>query len=181
MQVLANIDEADVGQLTPRAKVSFTVDAFPQETFTGVVSQIRLSPMVLQNVVTYTAVIDVANPKMQLKPGMTATVTAAVQEKHDVLTVPNSALRFRPDTAPPAPAAGSGRGGSVLWKLDAGALKPVRVKLGMTDGASTEIITSELSEGDQIATAQQPGAPRKNTTAPSPSPFGGQGAGRRRM
>ena len=72
MQVLADVDEADVGQLSPESKVSFTVDAFPTDTFQGRVSQIRLSPNVVQNVVTYTAVIDVANPKLLLKPGMTA-------------------------------------------------------------------------------------------------------------
>ena len=100
MQVLADVDEADVGQLNPDSKVSFTVDAFPTETFQGKISQIRLSPNVVQNVVTYTAVISVENPKLQLKPGMTATVTATIAEKRDVLVLPNAALRFRPETTP---------------------------------------------------------------------------------
>jgi HlyD family secretion protein len=185
MQVLADVDEADVGQLQPNTPVTFTVDAFPQETFSGTVSQVRLSPNVVQNVVTYTAVIDVANPDLKLKPGMTATITAAVQEKHGVLMVPNAALRFRPQGARPPAARPDGAqkaehrnsNGAMLWKVEGNQLKPVRVQLGMTDGASTEVIGTELVEGDQVATAgQTPGVPARNNTA---SPFGGQGAGRR--
>src|SRR4029453_9905039 len=106
-------DEADVGQLSADSKVSFTVDAFPTETFQGRISQIRLAPNVVQNVVTYTAVIAVDNPKLLLKPGMTATVTATVAEKQGVLLVPNAALRFRPEgtPVPAAPAAKSGKKG----------------------------------------------------------------------
>jgi HlyD family secretion protein len=185
MQVLADIDEADVGQLQAGGKVTFTVDAFPQETFTGTVSQIRLSPNVVQNVVTYTAVIDVANPGLKLKPGMTATVTAVVQEKHDVLIVPNAALRFRPDgawkpgSAPRKPSNGPREAGGVrLWKVEGNQLKPVHVQLGMTDGASTEVISDELAEGDKIAAAElQPGgAPKKNAGSPFAGPrTGGRG------
>ena len=78
MQVLADIDEADVGQLQPQSRVNFTVDAYPSETFSGHVSQIRLAPQTVQNVVTYTAVIDVENPDLKLKPGMTANVATTV-------------------------------------------------------------------------------------------------------
>src|SRR5205085_8855504 len=83
MQVLADIDEADVGQLQPQSAVFFTVDAYPGETFEGRISQIRLSPQTVQNVVTYTAVIDVNNPNLKLKPGMTANVNATVAEQRD--------------------------------------------------------------------------------------------------
>lgn len=153
MQVLADIDEADVGQLSPESKVSFTVDAFPRETFTGRISQIRLSPAVVQNVVTYTAVVDVANPKLQLKPGMTATITATVAEAENVLLVSNAALRYRPADAPVAPAAGQGRrGGVTLWKEANGTLQPVKVKLGMSDGLVTELVSGDVQEGDRIAT-----------------------------
>jgi HlyD family secretion protein len=96
MQVLASIDEADVGQVKQGIKAGFTVDAFPGETFTGEISQLRLNSQNLQNVVTYSAVIDVANPELKLRPGMTANITISVARRDNVLTIPNSALRFKP-------------------------------------------------------------------------------------
>jgi len=97
MQVLASIDEADVGQIREGIKVSFTVDAFPGQTFSGNVSQVRLNAQALQNVVTYTAVIEVGNPDLKLRPGMTTNITFSVEQRDDVLTVPNAALRFKPE------------------------------------------------------------------------------------
>jgi HlyD family secretion protein len=97
MQVLASVDEADVGQIREGTKANFSVDAYPGETFTGQISQIRLNAQALQNVVTYTAVIQVQNPDMKLLPGMTANITIPVARRDNVLTVPNSALRFRPN------------------------------------------------------------------------------------
>ncbi len=96
MQVIANIDESDVGRIRPGQPVTFTVDAYVAEEFDGTVSQIRLEPVVLQNVVTYATVIDVPNNELKLKPGMTATVTLEIARSEDVLRVPNAALRFRP-------------------------------------------------------------------------------------
>ena len=96
MQVIANIDESDVGRIRPGQPVTFTVDAYAAEEFEGTVSQIRLEPVVLQQVVTYATVIDVPNNDLRLKPGMTATVTLEIARREDVLRVPNSALRFRP-------------------------------------------------------------------------------------
>jgi len=96
MQVNANIDEADVGRIRPGQHVTFHVDAYPTETFEGTVSQIRLQPVVVQNVTTYGTVIDVPNPQLKLKPGMTATVKVEIAKRTDVLRVPNTALRFRP-------------------------------------------------------------------------------------
>ncbi len=96
MQVIANIDESDVGRIRPGQPVSFTVDAYAAEEFEGTVSQIRLEPVVLQQVVTYATVIDVPNNDLRLKPGMTATVTLEIARRENVLRVPNSALRFRP-------------------------------------------------------------------------------------
>ena len=96
MQVIANIDESDVGRIRPGQPVTFTVDAYAAEEFEGTVSQIRLEPVVLQNVVTYATVIDVPNNDLRLKPGMTATVTLEIARRENVLRVPNSALRFRP-------------------------------------------------------------------------------------
>jgi len=99
MQVLTNIDEADVGRIREGQVASFTVDAYPDQTFKGSVSQIRLSPQTVQNVVTYPVMLDVPNQDLKLKPGMTANVLVPVDVRHDVLRVPNAALRFRPDPA----------------------------------------------------------------------------------
>ncbi len=96
MQVLASIDEADVGRIRPAQRVGFRVDAHPTREFTGSVAQVRLQPVVVQNVVTYQTVIDVPNPELLLKPGMTANVTIEIARRQDVLRVPNAALRFRP-------------------------------------------------------------------------------------
>jgi HlyD family secretion protein len=99
MQVLTNIDEADVGRIREGQVASFTVDAYPDLSFKGSVSQIRLSPQTVQNVVTYPVMLDVPNQDLKLKPGMTANVLVPVDVRHDVLRVPNAALRFRPDPA----------------------------------------------------------------------------------
>ena len=96
MRVVANVDESDVGRIRPQQHVSFVVDAYPDETFGGVVSQIRLEPIVQQNVVTYATVIDAPNPDLKLKPGMTATATIEIARRDDVVRIPNAALRFRP-------------------------------------------------------------------------------------
>lgn len=97
MQVECSVDEADIGKVQEGQKVRFTVDAFPNETFKGVVKQVRYSPTVSQNVVTYTTIVDVDNPGMKLRPGMTATVSIVTGEAKGVLRVPNAALRFTPN------------------------------------------------------------------------------------
>jgi HlyD family secretion protein len=98
MQVVANLDESDVGRIRPGQHVSFRVDAYPADSFEGTVSQVRLQPIVQQNVVTYATVIDVPNPALKLKPGMTANVNIEINKRTDVLRIPNAALRFRPTT-----------------------------------------------------------------------------------
>src|SRR5437588_10090281 len=98
MQVNANIDEADVGRIRPGQHVTFRVDAYPTDTFQGSVAQIRLQPVVVQNVTTYGTVIDVPNQQLKLKPGMTVNVKVEIAKRTDVLRVPNAALRFRPST-----------------------------------------------------------------------------------
>ncbi|HEX7316236.1 MAG TPA: efflux RND transporter periplasmic adaptor subunit [Pyrinomonadaceae bacterium] len=98
MQVIANIDQADIGLVEQAKSVAFTVDAFPGQEFKGTIQQMRLNPQNVQNVVTYNVVIDVANPEQKLKPGMTANLTVTIDERNDVLKVPNSALRFTPQT-----------------------------------------------------------------------------------
>ncbi|MCC6366388.1 MAG: efflux RND transporter periplasmic adaptor subunit [Bryobacterales bacterium] len=152
MQVLADVDEADVGQLRSGDKATFTVDAFPRDTFNGKISSVRLAPQVVQNVTTYTAVIDVENPDLKLKPGMTANITATVDSRQNVLLIPNTALRFRPQEAA-APAVETPRTSRapVVWKETAGTLQPVRLRLGLTDGVSTEVVSGDLQQGDRIA------------------------------
>src|SRR5437899_10012369 len=115
MQVETSVDEADIGRLKVEDRASFTVDAFPGETFTGTVTQIRKAPQVVQNVVTYTVVVAVENPSGRLMPGMTANVKLVVAQKPNALKVPNAALRFRPAgveaTVPAAPPRGGGTSG----------------------------------------------------------------------
>ena len=96
MQVVANLDESDVGRIRPGQRVSFRVDAYPAEDFEGTVTQVRLQPILQQNVVTYATVIEVPNPQLKLKPGMTANVNVEIARRNNVIRVPNSALRFRP-------------------------------------------------------------------------------------
>ncbi len=99
MQVVANIDESDVGRMRPGQVVSFRVDAFPTDTFIGAVQQVRLQPAVVQNVVIYSTVISVPNPQLKLKPGMTATVGIEIARRNNALRVPTAAVRFRPTEA----------------------------------------------------------------------------------
>jgi len=98
MQVIANIDQADIGLVEQAKTVNFGVDAFPGKDFKGTIQQLRLNPQSIQNVVTYNVVIDVDNPEQKLKPGMTANLTITIDERNNVLKVPNAALRFRPST-----------------------------------------------------------------------------------
>lgn len=182
MQVLADIDEADIGQLGPDSRVTFTVDAYPSDTFRGRIAQIRLAPQTVQNVVTYTAVVQVENPDLKLKPGMTANVTAIVAEKENVLTVPNAALRFRPAAESDGPQRRTT--GPTLWKVDGQQLTPTSVKLGITDGVVTEVVSGDLREGERIATpaataSRGPGAATTGGATRNPMmPMGGRG-GRR--
>ena len=146
MQVETSVDEADIGRVSLEDRASFTVDAFPGQTFNGVVTQIRKAALVVQNVVTYTVVISVANPGEKLLPGMTANVKLVYDEKRDVLKVPNAALRFRPAgaDAPPAaaaaggPAAGGAPGGA-SGGMPAGRASPEEIRdrlvkgLGLTE------------------------------------------------
>jgi len=172
MRVNAGVDESDVGRIEAGQQVRFRVDAFPSEEFEGKVSQVRLQPIVLQNVVTYGVIIDVLNGERKLRPGMTANVTIEVVRRDNVLRVPNGALRFRPSAAAlsalsePAAAAGSGDAvqaaqapaapwaapaGSKVWVMEDGRLKAVAVNTGATDGVNTELV-SGLDEGHEVVT-----------------------------
>ena len=184
MQVNASIDEADVGKIANGQDVTFTVDAYPGQAFTGTVSQVRLEPKTDQNVVTYIAVIDAPNPALHLKPGMTATVTVAVARAENVERVPNAALHFRPSdsgnrqaraslSAVASAKADEGR----VWILQDGQLQPVRVRTGVSDGTMTAVLDDALPEGAHVVTGQRTQAAAASTTSSPLLPFGRRGGG----
>ena len=157
MEVHGKIDEADVGELKVGQAAQFTVDAYPERTFGGQVMQIRKSPEVVQNVVTYTAIISAPNPDLLLLPGMTAQLRIAVSNTDDVLKIPSQALRFRPKDAAPAsprPSANTAAAASpatTVWLLgEDGRPSPVAVRIGAIDDNAAALLEGPLSEGQQI-------------------------------
>lgn len=154
MQVHANVAEADIGKLRERAQVSFTVDAYPDRVFPGIVSQLRDNAQTLQNVVTYDAVIEVDNAERLLKPGMTANVTVIYARREDVLRVSNAALRFKPSRATLLAAHAGAvptqlrNDQRVVWLERAGALSHRLVTIGISDGVHTEVVQGELRPGE---------------------------------
>jgi len=215
MQVIANIDQADIGLVENAKAVKFSVDAFPGKDFDGKIEQMRLNPQTVQNVVTYNVVIDVDNPEQKLKPGMTANLTVTIDERNNVLKVANAALRFTPQdvtaqkTTGAANANGQGRrqsnangasdatsksgGGAdvqfapatapvlagqtrIVWVLGQdGTPQKRRIKVGLTDGAATEVVEGNLVEGEMVITGQTlSSSASKTTTNTSSAPgFGG--------
>lgn len=218
MQVIANIDQADIGLVEQAKSVKFSVDAFPGKDFDGKIQQMRLNPQNVQNVVTYNVVIDVSNPEQKLKPGMTANLTITIDERNNVLKVPNSALRFVPQDAtgqktntnagagnlngqgrrqqqngnansarstnsssqqgsdgevrfapPTAPVlAGQTR---LVWVLGAdGKPQSRKIKVGLTDGISTEVVEGNLQEGEMVVTGQTMSSAAKIQSSPTPAP-----------
>jgi len=155
MQVDTNVAEADVGRIAGGMAATFTVDAYPAETFRGTIREVRNAPQTVQNVVTYDAVIDVDNAELKLKPGMTANVTVVYADRSDVVRVPNAAVRFR---APPAmvssaPAAPALRADQrLVWVLRDGQPRPVAVRLGVSDGVLSEVLEGGLEPGDAAVT-----------------------------
>lgn len=153
MELDVDIDEADVGQVHPGEKASFTVDAYPGRQFDATLVSIHSAPKTVQGVVTYQGVLLVSNPNGLLKPGMTATAQIIASRLADALLVPNAALRFVPaagtTNAPPAPnAQGQGR----AWTVESGKLKPHDLKLGTTDGHVTQVVEGDLAAGDAVVT-----------------------------
>lgn len=147
MQIDVTVDEADVGQIRPGQRTDFTVDAYPDRKFVGTVSEVRLNPTVVQNVVTYDVVVSVDNRDETLLPGMTAYVNVVVLQRRHVLLVPNAALRVHvPGTAGTAAA-----GGSTLYVLENGMPRRIAVKTGASDGQQTEILAG-LRDGDSVIT-----------------------------
>ncbi|MGH7802441.1 MAG: efflux RND transporter periplasmic adaptor subunit [Thermodesulfobacteriota bacterium] len=164
MQVNASVVEADIGRVSVGQKATFTVDAFINKKFTGEVTQVRNAPITVQNVVTYDVIIGVENSDLKLKPGMTANVSILTAYKDNTLKIPNAAFRFRPDFDGKKEPFGipttyrestknekRNDGGTYVWVLSKnGKPTAVPVKIGITDGNSTEIIDGNLKEGDQL-------------------------------
>src|SRR6516162_2745540 len=157
MEVHGKIDEADVGQLKVGQTTQFTVDAYPDRTFSGQVLQIRKFPEVVQNVVTYTAIISAPNPDLLLLPGMTAQLRIVVSDTGDTLKIPSQALRFRPNGVglaadrQNANQAASSQASATVWLVGAnGRPDPIVVRLGVSDDNSTALLEGQLSEGQQL-------------------------------
>ena len=204
MRVNASVDESDIGKIQNQQPVRFRVDAYPNETFNGTVSQIRLQPVVEQNVVSYVTVIDVPNPDLKLKPGMTAAVTIETGRADEAIKVPNAALRFRPTQEafealgqkPPEPRqrpqGQSARGPQAgtdgqrrdraaadsqrgaVWILAENTLKRVPVQVGLSDGTQTAVTSGDLTPGTRVVTGVSTPA-AATAAAPSGSPLIPQG------
>jgi HlyD family secretion protein len=202
MQILAQVSESDIAQIKQGQPVSFTVQALPNQTFKGVVDQVRLQSTTSDNVVNYTVVVSVDNSAGKLLPGMTARVDFLTQSASDVLVVPNAALRYRPSdeelaklkaerqkqatsttgsTAPRQHSGGS-RGNwqqrpnsGTLWYLDAkGQLEPARVTTGVSDGTNTQVTGRNIAEGMQVIAGVSTPTTQTAQKSTSSSPFGGQ-------
>ncbi len=173
MQVVANIDESDVGRMRPGQSVSFQVDAYPTKQFTGTVSQVRLQPTVVQNVVTYSTVITVPNLQLKLKPGMTANVTIEILRRDNVLRVANAAMRFRPTAEmfsvlnQPAPpelqrTVAGARGGRARSDGGPSALQPQRSPAQPAPAATTPAARTATSKATTIDALFAPMAARES-------------------
>ena len=155
MQVDANVSESDIGGISEGDKATFTVDAYPARVYDGSVSQVRQSPQTVQNVVTYDTVISVPNTDLTLKPGMTASTRIVIDQRADVLRVPNAALRYTPPgLAAGGMAASGGRAAAAkasrLWILRDGTPVSLAVVAGLDDENFTEIVSGELKAGDLV-------------------------------
>ncbi|MDV6343622.1 efflux RND transporter periplasmic adaptor subunit [Nitrosomonas sp. Is37] len=152
MQINISVAEADIGQIYADQEISFTVDAFREREFIAHVKQIRLNPIIQENVVTYNVVATVINDDSTLLPGMTANVRFIVNQKCTALRVPNAALRYKPRNEMPASnlsSAGRSRQ-PLLYRLENNVPTPINVVTGITDGNFTEIISGDLAEGDKV-------------------------------
>lgn len=163
MQVEADVDEADIGQVKQGQRVSFTVDAYQGEEFSGTITQVRLNPTTTSNVVTYTVVIKAENPELKLKPGLTATISIFTLELKDILTIEAKAVNFQPDlqilnayqtahnlkTITPAKNDINSKKAAVVWVLDDKGISQKEIKTGTSDGINVQVI-SGLIEGQEL-------------------------------
>ena len=166
MQVEANVDEADIGQVKVGQRVTFTVDAYPLEEFQGEVSQVRLSPTTTSNVVTYTVIVDAQNPQEKLKPGLTATIVIYTNELKGVTIINNKAINFSPDLAllaqyyaqkginvpTPKVERSKGKNKHVWVEQPDGSLSQKAIVIGSNDGINVEVV-SGLSQGEEVVTS----------------------------
>jgi HlyD family secretion protein len=205
MQVKTSIDEADIGRIKDGQDAIFTVDAYPEQKFEGIVKQIRLAPEVVQNVVSYDVILEVSNPDMLLKPGMTANVTIEIDRQDDILKVASAALRYHPvgdktgsstwrrDSTDKAdnpgaadsmissrhePSSDRPANRRRLWILDPqGKPEPIPVQIGISDGVFTQVISDKLKEGDKVITGVEGVTPATNSQV---NPFAPRFPGGRR-
>lgn len=172
MQVVANVDEADIGGVKAGERVTFTVDAFPDDTFQGTVTQVRQEATTTNNVVTYEVVISAPNAQLKLKPGLTASVTIYTFERYGVLCVPSKALRFTPtkETIGKQRKMMDCEGKNKLWTLEGDILKAHPVKLGQSDGTNTEIVSGATKGMEVISEVEvmMEGGPDTGETERSP-------------
>ena len=184
MQVQVTVDEADIGSVKTGQSVSFRVDAYPDDTFDGNVSQVRLGPTLNQNVVTYTVIVAVENPDLKLLPGMTATVTIEVSKRSDVLRVPVQAIRFKPPLEQEEQPSDNGRQSAEtgqqekqqpgsrhaqVWVLSKDQPVPFRVAVGLQDLQFAELVRTDMKEGDEVIIGME-GSQNRMTQSPQ-NPF----------
>ena len=153
MRVIADVDEADIGEVAEGQRVTFTVDAYPSETFEGKVTQVRQEATTDNNVVTYEVVISTSNEDLKLKPGLTANVTIYTLERENILSVPTKALRFTPtkDVINPSDKIEDCQGTHKVWVYEGNTLKAYAVQVGITNGTRTQIL-SGIDEGKSVIT-----------------------------
>jgi len=153
MQVVADVDEADIGDVKEGERVSFTVDAYPDDTFEGEVKQVRQEATTTNNVVTYEVVISAPNADLKLKPGLTANVTIYTAERKGVLSVPSKALRFTPqkETVGKMKIVDVANAKNKVWTIEGNSIVAHKVNIGMTDGTNTQIVGG-IAEGTKIVT-----------------------------
>jgi len=161
MEVHVNVDEADIGQIHTGQRSTFTVDAFPDISFEGRVEQVRKSPDLVQNVVTYKVIVATKNPNLRLLPGMTALVQLVIMESDETLKIPSAALRFTPKgisaQEPAQNQTGDEGQPAKVWVLDErGRPSPRQVSIGMSDMNSSQMLDSPLSTGDEVIVNEIP-------------------------
>ena len=172
MRVIANVDEADIGEVKEGQRVTFTVDAFPEDTFQGFVSQVRQEAAAESNVVTYEVVISAPNEDLKLKPGLTANVNIFTLEMKDILTIPNKALRFTPNEAmlSEGETIQNAEGKTKVWVKEGSVLKAMPVKTGLTNGTLTQVLEG-LAPGTEIITEIQVVLPEGEEKQMNTNPF----------
>src|SRR5229473_6773384 len=154
MQVDSNVSESDIGYVRVGLRANFKVDAFPDRVFEGLVGQVRQAPITVQNVVTYDVVVNVENPELLLKPGMTANVTIATARRDHAVRIPMEALRFAPPGSSIREAnsvdGSAGRTQARVWIPDGRSIKPVSITIGLNDGNFVEMLDGPLHDGDSV-------------------------------